>query len=180
MSDRHGYYVLDENGEPVLEPDHMTWALWFGKTDRQIARDVIDDVVVSTIYWGTDIGTRDDPPLLWESKVTLPSGNYKTLRFPSRDAALLYHQRVIDFLRGGGSLTKLWGRELAESRRIGDLCRELCQAQAKGDHVAEERVTEAMAEIIALRELVETGKDSPFPLLDESLSEVSRLDRLED
>ena len=40
-------YILKDN-EPQLCEDLVEWAMWMGESDRQIARDEIGDVRVST------------------------------------------------------------------------------------------------------------------------------------
>jgi hypothetical protein len=42
------YFVLNEHGEPQVEPDVNVWLRWFEQADRNIARTSVDtDVVVS-------------------------------------------------------------------------------------------------------------------------------------
>lgn len=62
-------YILDETGNPVVEPDLIKWATWFENAKRQIAKDEADGVKVSTIFLGLDHNWGDGPPVLWETMV---------------------------------------------------------------------------------------------------------------
>ena len=65
-------YVLNDKGEPVLEPDLITWAQWFETSwpARNVAREEVGDYVVSTVFLGLDHQFGDDgPPLVWETMV---------------------------------------------------------------------------------------------------------------
>ncbi len=48
----NGRYILDANGNPVAEPDLMTWARWFetSRDVRRVAMDEVGDTTVSTIF----------------------------------------------------------------------------------------------------------------------------------
>jgi len=65
-------YILDENGEPVLEDDIHVWGRWFEDIDnRRVAYDEKGPVSVSTVFLGLDHRRLGDggSPLLWESMV---------------------------------------------------------------------------------------------------------------
>ena len=67
-------YIL-KGHDIVLCEDWMDWALWFGGTDRAVARDVIvrkdaDTVTISTVFLGRDANLVDSwPPFVFESMV---------------------------------------------------------------------------------------------------------------
>ena len=89
-----GHYILNEQGEPVLEPDFLVWARWFETADRRVARDVIDGVIVSTVFLGLDhrfIG--DGPPVLYESMVFGDTEEHMW-RYSTREQALAGHQAL--------------------------------------------------------------------------------------
>jgi hypothetical protein len=93
-------YILDETGTPVVEPDLITWALWWEKADRTVERtDINETVYVSTVFLGTDhrFG-REGKPLLWE---TLVFGYQRELlyRYTSRERALSGHRHVVRYMR---------------------------------------------------------------------------------
>jgi hypothetical protein len=66
-----GQYVLDEQGEPVPEPDIVQWGQWlqtaFKTGSRHLAKDTVDPYWVSTIFLGLDHGFGDGAPVLWET-----------------------------------------------------------------------------------------------------------------
>lgn len=45
-------YILDEQGNPVAEPDFIKWARWFEKADKQVAETFFGDIRVSTVFLG--------------------------------------------------------------------------------------------------------------------------------
>lgn len=74
-----GKYTLDEHGQPQLEPDLIKWSIWMKTGDRIVAKTVIDNVEVSTVFLGLDHGfpVLDDDghlvenpnPVLWETMI---------------------------------------------------------------------------------------------------------------
>lgn len=47
-----GQYILDENGNPVPEPNLHKWGRWFQTADRHVAKDSYGGLDVSTIFLG--------------------------------------------------------------------------------------------------------------------------------
>lgn len=99
-----GYYILDSAGNPVEEPDLLTWARWFegsnasaagrGRFTRQLARDTHNGVMVSTVFLGMDHNCGDGPPILWETMIFGgPHGRYQE-RYTTRAEALEGHRRA--------------------------------------------------------------------------------------
>lgn len=64
-------YTLDTSGQPVLEPDHDTWARWLDNaiaTDGiKVAHDEVGNATVSTIFLAHAF--EADHPVLWETAV---------------------------------------------------------------------------------------------------------------
>lgn len=49
--DAYSYYILDEQGNPQIEPDHLRWAIWYETADRQLAETYPrEDIRVSTVF----------------------------------------------------------------------------------------------------------------------------------
>ena len=116
-SGRIDRYVLDVAGNPIPEPDLLTWARWFETADRHLAVDEVGIYRVSTIFLGLDHGFpgMGGPPVLWETilfggevelgEVVLPTGTiipsrkvHETLeqqRYRSREAALAGHAELV-------------------------------------------------------------------------------------
>lgn len=61
-------YILDENKKPVACTDMREWTK-FREGNRMVARTVFGDVVVSTIFLGTDHSYGRGRPLLFETMV---------------------------------------------------------------------------------------------------------------
>ena len=69
-----GKYVLDDEGEPVAEPNLMKWAMWMETGDRIVLRTKVGVAVVSTVFLGLDyaglfFAGPDRGPVLWETMV---------------------------------------------------------------------------------------------------------------
>ncbi len=55
---------------PVPVDDVVEWSQWFGTADRQVARDLVGPLMVSTVFLGVDHNYFDDgPPILFETMV---------------------------------------------------------------------------------------------------------------
>lgn len=69
-----GTYVLDDAGEPVREPDLITWVVWFETATKEGRKHIADDTVgpyrVSTVFLGLDHRFGGEgPPVLWETMI---------------------------------------------------------------------------------------------------------------
>lgn len=98
-----GQYILDEDGNPQLEPDLLKWALWLehssrrtGKDCRILARDYVGEIRIATDFLGLDFGALDGtPPLLWETMVFGGEYNYHQRRYTTRAEALAGHAEAV-------------------------------------------------------------------------------------
>ena len=66
-----GQYILDENGEPVQATGLISWAEWCETHDHRVARDIIGNATVSTVFLGLDQNfwfarAPDYKPILWD------------------------------------------------------------------------------------------------------------------
>ena len=67
------HYIL--NGTEVVAVDMMTWAVWFQKAERIVAKsDVADGIIVSTVFLGMDHSFMGGPPLVFETMCFGPNG----------------------------------------------------------------------------------------------------------
>ena len=67
-----GQYILDENHNPVPEPDVLKWGRWLEKGDRDHQQTFYDgtEIRVSTIFLGLDHSFgMGGPPVLWETMI---------------------------------------------------------------------------------------------------------------
>jgi len=86
-------YILDEHGNPVQEHDFVTWADWFMNTDRIIAREEINGVIVSTVFLGSDLihgGTE-----LFETMIFGGVNDGAQIRYDTREHALQGHAKAV-------------------------------------------------------------------------------------
>jgi hypothetical protein len=102
-----GRYTLDDDGNPVAEPDLFRWARWYETAERQVARDVLaDGHTISTVFLGLDHSFArllDDraPPVLWETMVFNDYGALDGFdqRYTSRAEALEGHALALERLK---------------------------------------------------------------------------------
>ena len=90
-------YILNDAGDPVAEPDVLTWAMWFQTADRTIGHaELRDDVVVSTVFLGLDHNfSRSGPPLLFETMIFGGLLDETQYRYSTRAAALAGHEATV-------------------------------------------------------------------------------------
>jgi hypothetical protein len=64
-------YILDEHGEPVLEPDLFKWADWFeSNAPCKVKWTDVNGVTISTVFLALDhTFTMEGPPILWETRI---------------------------------------------------------------------------------------------------------------
>jgi hypothetical protein len=98
MNLANGRYVLDPDGNPRLEPDLLTWAMWFERADRHIAyTELGQGVKVSTIFIGLDYGWDEaGPPILWETMVLGSTLDRQMMRWATREQALAGHAEMVE------------------------------------------------------------------------------------
>jgi len=46
------HYILNEQGEPVPEPDMLKWGRWFQSAERHVGDTYFGDINVSTVFLG--------------------------------------------------------------------------------------------------------------------------------
>jgi hypothetical protein len=64
------HYTLDHLKQPVLEPDLLTWAIWFENGDRVVKQECIGPREVSTVFLGLDHSFEvSGEPVLWETMI---------------------------------------------------------------------------------------------------------------
>ena len=60
-------YIL--NGHTPVPADLMTWAKWYEKADRVVAKDKVCDSKISTVFLGLDHAFESGIPILFETMV---------------------------------------------------------------------------------------------------------------
>ena len=93
-------YVLNGNGDAVVEPDRFRWAEWLEGADRKIGNDYIGEVHVSTVFLGIDHAFGEGPPVLWETMIFGGPHNDYQERYTSREDAIAGHAKALRIVRG--------------------------------------------------------------------------------
>ena len=98
-------YILDEQGNPVAEPDLLMWARWFDvEHRRRLALDKIGEITVSTVFLGVDHNfLRQGAPLLYETMIfgalsEWGLDDYQN-RYATREEALQGHAEAVALVR---------------------------------------------------------------------------------
>ncbi len=91
------YYILD--GHETKACDLLTWARWFEKADRTVAKDTIGESEVSTVFLGLDHGSSDGSPMLFETLVFGSEHDGEMERYTTWDEAVAGHAAMIDKVR---------------------------------------------------------------------------------
>jgi hypothetical protein len=100
-----GLYVLNDDGNPVLESDVETWADWGETHSRFLAQTEFPWGKVSTIFLGIDDSFYEvllgaDPlthkPTLWETMVLGGPLNLSQWQYKSKEDALEGHRRAVE------------------------------------------------------------------------------------
>lgn len=100
-------YILDEQGNPVQEPDVLKWATWMESTygegipTRRVAYTKINDKVeIFTSFLGIDHQWGSGPPLLYETMVfCLDDDEEEMERYSTREEAIKGHERMVQRMK---------------------------------------------------------------------------------
>ena len=88
-------YILRDK-TPILEPDLLACGRWFGE-NRAVARTVIKDTTISTVFLGIDHSFSDDgPPILFETLVFGGPLNDEQARYATWDEAEKGHATIVE------------------------------------------------------------------------------------
>jgi hypothetical protein len=96
-------YILNDAGDPVPEPDVVTWARWFASHPdaRRVAlSDLGGGIEVSTVFLGADHQLGNGAPLLYETIIFGGEYDQQIERYHTRAAAEAGHARIGRELRG--------------------------------------------------------------------------------
>lgn len=102
---RPHYYILDANHVALPVFDLYEWGKWFETNDRQVAKDIIDGWLVSTVFLGLDHQFGGGEPLLFETMVFAPEGandydfgGHDQDRYSTYSQAIAGHERLRSML----------------------------------------------------------------------------------
>lgn len=93
------YYILDgDETKPVSLKEYLKW---FYKTERLLAKDEVDDALVSTVFLGVDHRFQlDGPPVLFETMIFGGPHDAYSERYSTKAEALEGHQKALRIVRG--------------------------------------------------------------------------------
>lgn len=98
-----GLYILDGH-TPVPVDDLGVWGAFMQRGDRHVAKDTIGDILVSTVFLGSDHRWGSGPPVLFETMVF--GGDADTDQYCERystwDEATEGHRRIVASLTRDG------------------------------------------------------------------------------
>lgn len=109
-------YILDDNHNPVPEPDILKWAQWIETAERHVALTELGELKVSTVFLGLDHNWSDGAPILFETLVfeysedalgPTPKGypdwiscdDYPMRRYATWDEAQAGHDETVELVR---------------------------------------------------------------------------------
>lgn len=99
-------YILDDQDNPVPEPDTLRWGKWLEKnwSRKTLAVDypVADQVVkVSTIFLGVNHNwSPGGLPILWETMIFGGEHDLFQVRYTDRQTALEGHEKAVQLVKG--------------------------------------------------------------------------------
>ena len=93
------YYILDDDGMIVLEPDRFKWATWHSTEDTFITQTVIGDSSISTVFIGINIAFDRGIPLLFETMIFGGFYDHYQRRYVTRTGALEGHAEAVDLVK---------------------------------------------------------------------------------
>jgi hypothetical protein len=89
-------YILDAEGNPVPEPNLMTWSAWFENADLTIERTHIGEAEVVTAFLGRDHAHGDGPPVLYETTVFNVPHDWEPVRYGTLAEARRGHAAMVE------------------------------------------------------------------------------------
>jgi len=93
-------YIL-KNGEPVPEPDFLTWMTWMEGAEENhcVAWTEIGDVKVSTIFLGLDHSLGGGGPVLFETMIFGGEHDEYQERYRTLEEAMIGHERAVNLVK---------------------------------------------------------------------------------
>lgn len=98
MSDK---YILDENRVPVPCNDLMEWGKWLETANRHVAKEMVGDVRVSTVFLGLNHSYGNGAPLLFETMIFGGPHDGHQTRCTFWDEAEKMHAEAVAMARSG-------------------------------------------------------------------------------
>lgn len=94
------YYVLADNGQPVLIDNPMAWGKWMMEANRAVCKTTVKPGIdVSTVFLGIDHNFGGGAPVLWETMIFGGAQDGYQERYSSEQEAREGHARAVDLAR---------------------------------------------------------------------------------
>jgi hypothetical protein len=94
------HYILDENHNPVPEPDVIKWAAWWAENRFMAEEEVARDTRVATIFLGLNQHLSFiDEPSFFETTVFRGAFAEEVRDYPTYEAAMEGHRQLVDKFR---------------------------------------------------------------------------------
>lgn len=98
MLDLPIHYILE--GKIAKRVDFLTWAMWYQRADRTVAKTEVDDVTVSTVFFGLDFAWgEEDVPELFETMILGGELDGEKIRCATWEQAEQLHERYVAMVR---------------------------------------------------------------------------------
>ena len=99
-------YVLDDQGNPVVEQDILRWSVWYGRAKNRLLKQdrVAPGVLVSSSFLGIHhsfIFRGRSHPILWETMVIGGPHDRYCQHYATREEALAGHASAVNIAKGG-------------------------------------------------------------------------------
>lgn len=92
-------YILNEQGEPVVENDFEKWAEDLDNPARLVKEEKVGNAIIETTFQGFDILPNDNP-VLWKTVVFGGIYDYKTITCEgSREQAEAMHRKAVRMVK---------------------------------------------------------------------------------
>lgn len=93
------YYILDEKKNVVPTDDLNEWGIFFESSDRIVAQDTINDILVSTVFIGLDHGFNSQRPVVFETMIFGGEFDQHQERYCTWNEALSGHIRCVEMIK---------------------------------------------------------------------------------
>lgn len=92
------HYILE--GKIAKPTDVLTWAMWYRTANRTVARTEINNVIVSTVFFGLDFSFgQEDVPKLFETMILGGELDGALIRCATWEQAEELHERYVALVR---------------------------------------------------------------------------------
>lgn len=90
------YYVLDEEGRPIPEPDLLKWAQFFESGTRVLRKDKLPNgISVITAFLAVDSSWGQGAPILWGTMILGGPDDKQEERYSSREDVIAGHEKAL-------------------------------------------------------------------------------------